>query len=225
MKLTEEDLRLTLEVGEYVGIAIGQARLHARVRESEARLAHQVLHDPLTGLANRRLFDDRLSHALERASREDKKVAVLYLDLNGFKEINDRYGHEAGDELLVQTSRRLASCLRTSDTAARLGGDEFALLLEDVKDEGDARRTAGRLFEKLTSPFTIDGYETAITASIGISLNDGEGVGESRQGSGELIRKADLAMYHAKRNGKNRLATFGTATSGWDRTRPDVSSE
>jgi diguanylate cyclase (GGDEF)-like protein/PAS domain S-box-containing protein len=159
----------------------------------EEQLTHQALHDALTGLPNRALFVDRLKQALPRAERRSTKVAVLFMDLDNFKVINDSLGHEAGDELLVGVSKRLLRCLRPEDTAARLGGDEFVVLLEDLVDTGEAMRVAKRIMSGLQAPFTLDGRNTFVSASVGIALSDS---GQSQ--SAELLRDADAAMYKAK---------------------------
>jgi len=153
-------------------------------------MVHQALHDTLTGLPNRALFVDRLAHALNRRGAE---VAVLFIDLDRFKAINDTLGHAAGDALLVAVAQRIGRCLRGADTAARLGGDEFAVLLEDVQDVGDAVAVAERIARSFRSAFTLDGHEVFCGCSIGIAR--GYGGGE------ELLRNADVAMYRAKAQG------------------------
>jgi diguanylate cyclase (GGDEF)-like protein/PAS domain S-box-containing protein len=168
----------------------------------EDELAHQAFHDSLTGLANQVLFRDRVQHALTRTSRHDGRLAVLYLDLDNFKTVNDSLGHPTGDKLLVCVSERLRACLRAMDTAARLGGDEFAVLLEDLGSAEDATGLADRLIAALQQPFTVADREVVIGASIGIAL-DGPGAS-----SDQLLRNADIAMYTAKRQGKGSYAIF-----------------
>ena len=160
----------------------------------EDRLRHQAFHDVLTDLPNRQLLLDRLGHALARTQRRHgSRVAVLFMDLNDFKSINDSLGHEAGDLLLVAVAERLKECLRPEDTLARFGGDEFVVLLEDVDGPEDAVRVAGRITEGFRGPFVVEGRELYVSASIGIAL------GEERTESPEdLLRKADTAMYEAK---------------------------
>jgi len=169
----------------------------------EDQLRHQAFHDSLTGLPNRALFMDRLEHALTRTSRHENAVAVLFLDLNNFKLINDSLGHEIGDRLLIEVGERLKACVRPEDTVARIGGDEFTILLEDVTDERDATQTAWRITEDLKAPFVLTGREVFITGSIGIALRT------SRKDRPEdLLRYADMAMYQAKNEGQvYRLAT------------------
>jgi diguanylate cyclase (GGDEF)-like protein/PAS domain S-box-containing protein len=169
----------------------------------EGQLAHQASHDPLTSLPNRALFTDRLSHALARAARQQSVVAVLFLDLDGFKVVNDSLGHDVGDQLLVAVAERLVGCLRPGDTVARLGGDEFTVLLEDLSDARDAARVAERIIAALRAPFTIGGREVVISASIGIA----HGAGEGEQAI-DLWRNADIAMYRAKQAGKGRYEVF-----------------
>ncbi|HWB72655.1 MAG TPA: EAL domain-containing protein [Egibacteraceae bacterium] len=168
----------------------------------EQQLAHQALHDPLTDLANRTLFTDRVQHALARASRSGNPVAVLFLDLDDFKQINDTSGHGAGDELLIAVAGRLRDSVRTADTVARLGGDEFAVLVEDGALE-EVGRLAQRLLEALSAPFPLDGTEAFVTASIGAAVSTDAG-----QAAAELLRNADAAMYQAKQSGKGRYARF-----------------
>src|ERR671916_325710 len=163
----------------------------------------QALHDPLTGLPNRTLFMNRLEHALTRGSRHESRVAVLFMDLDNFKFVNDSLGHEAGDRLLVAVSNRVQPRLRSEDTIARLGGDEFAILIEDVKYTSEPAYVADRIVEELQAPFTLSGQPVVITPSIGIAI------GDSRQDPPEhLLREADLAMYRAKEDGKARHRVF-----------------
>jgi diguanylate cyclase (GGDEF)-like protein/PAS domain S-box-containing protein len=169
----------------------------------EAQLEQRAFFDSLTGLPNRAVFRDRLDHALAKSARRGDVLAVLLLDLDRFKFVNDSLGHDAGDELLVAVGGRIQQCSRSSDTAARLGGDEFAILIEDSASEETAVALAGRLLEALTSPFEVRGREVFIGASIGIALD----VGASGQPD-ELIRNADTAMYAAKGAGKGRCVVF-----------------
>jgi diguanylate cyclase (GGDEF)-like protein/PAS domain S-box-containing protein len=170
--------------------------------ELEAELRHQAFHDALTNLANRALFSDRVDHALGRRSREPASVAVLLLDLDGFKTVNDSLGHNAGDSLLVGVAGRLQSILRSGDTAARLGGDEFSVLLEDLDTDEDALDVAQRVIDEVAKPFCVGGKEIFVSASIGIAL------GEHGDNSDELLRNADAAMYRAKEVGKGCYRVF-----------------
>ena len=162
----------------------------------ETELSHQAFHDSLTTLANQALFRNRVDHALARASRQKPTLAVLFLDLDGFKRVNDSLGHKVGDDLLVAVAERLQGALRTADTAARLGGDEFAVLLEDLTTEDEAVRTAERLAGTLQRPFRLAGRELVVRASIGIAFS------VHGMDSDQLLRNADLAMYSAKRQRK-----------------------
>ena len=169
----------------------------------EEQLVHRAFHDELTGLANRALFADRVTQALLRASRDALRTAVIFLDLDDFKEINDSFGHAAGDALLMQGADRLRACLRAGDTAARLGGDEFAILLEGCHDDGEeAMQVAERLANAFARPFELDEREAFSTASIGIAISSGTETGS------DLLRNADLAMYLAKKRGKARVECF-----------------
>ena len=169
----------------------------------------ETLHDPLTGLANRALFTDRVKHALRRAGRMKARIAVLLLDLDDFKTVNDSLGHTAGDQLLVSVAGRLGDCVRDADTAARLGGDEFAILVEDVRDAADAAGTAQRIIDTLAAPFALDtpagGSEVFVQPSIGIALGS---TGGASAGAGELLRNAEVAMSIAKDRGKRRYEFF-----------------
>ena len=171
----------------------------------ERRLEHQAFHDPLTGLPNRALFTDRLRQALSRAKRRGGEVAVLFVDLDNFKVVNDSLGHKAGDRLLVAASKRIRASLRPEDTAARLGGDEFIFLLEDTDAQG-AVRVAERFSEQLQRPFALGGRRLFVTASIGIATGGANG-----KHAADLLRDADLAMYRAKHSGKARHAVFEEA--------------
>ncbi len=167
----------------------------------EQELRHQAFHDVLTGLANRSLFRDRLGHALARASRAARPTAVLYLDLDEFKEVNDRYGHVAGDRLLVAVGQRLRQATRAEDTVARLGGDEFAIIVEE-HETAEAGVAAGRILGSLAAPFHVDGVEIAVRGSIGI------GIGSAVEDGDELLRRADIAMYAAKARGGDCHVTY-----------------
>ncbi len=181
------------------------------------QLTRQAFRDPLTNLPNRALFMDRLSHGLTRAQRRHEHLAVLFLDLDRFKVVNDTLGHAVGDQLLVEVSRRLTSALRPGDTVARLGGDEFGVLLEDVADAETAETVAVRIEESLGKPYRFEGREVFVTASIGIALSSAKlGLPE------EILRDADLAMYHAKAKGKARHEVFDGSMSAPALDRMDL---
>jgi len=170
-------------------------------KELERRLEHQAYHDPLTGLPNRTLLNDRLKIALSRTQRKGGRVAVLILDLDGFKEVNDTLGHRAGDVMLKEVAGRLSASLRPHDTAARLGGDEFVVLL-DQASEAEAAKVAQRMISAVKAPHEIRGQQTRIDASVGIVLS-----GEERNPDW-LLRAADVAMYEAKRQGRGRYEFY-----------------
>ncbi|MCW2599705.1 MAG: hypothetical protein JWM02_1534 [Frankiales bacterium] len=175
-------------------------------RSLERELNRQAFHDSLTGLANRALFLDRVAHALGRANREAGPVALLFLDIDDFKVVNDSLGHPAGDELLVAVAERLKASTRPGDTVARLGGDEFALLLESGRMPESAHVVARRVVEALTTPIRIGTDDVSVRASIGIALGQ-----PPDDGPDDLLRNADLAMYMAKQNGKGRFEMFRPA--------------
>jgi len=181
------------------------SEMRRQVWKRQQGLDHLAHHDPLTQLPNRLLFMDRLEHALSIARRHNKMVALLFLDLDNFKQINDALGHFAGDELLVNVARRLQKVIRKSDTVARLGGDEFAILLEDIGQKAFARNVALKILKELQSPLEIGSQQYHISGSIGISIapyddNQPE----------DLLRDADSAMYEAKRCGKNNYHFFSS---------------
>jgi diguanylate cyclase (GGDEF)-like protein len=168
-------------------------------RRLEEQLTHQAFHDPLTGLANRALFRDRVSHALALAQRRGSPVTVLYLDLDDFKNVNDSLGHAEGDRLLISAAERFLACARSADTVARLGGDEFAILIEGSEGH-DA--LPERLAAAMSHPFSLSGNQLRVTASIGVATAS---PGDSAD---DLLRNADMAMYAAKRHGKGRAETY-----------------
>ena len=203
-----------------VGGIVVNARDVTERKAYEERLRHQALHDGLTGLPNRALFLDRLSQALTRQQGRDdedgeKNVAVLFLDLDNFKYVNDSLGHEIGDRMLVEAARRLEGALRPSDTAARIGGDEFCILLTEVEEEGEAVRVARRVSEALEAPFALGGREAFVTASVGVAFGAAGASGGPAGGpadgppeAAKLLKRADLAMYEAKNGGKAHYAVF-----------------
>jgi diguanylate cyclase (GGDEF)-like protein len=174
-------------------------------KQLEEMLAEQALRDPLTGLGNRRLFSDRVAHALERQERSAASVAVLLLDLDHFKFVNDTLGHAKGDALLIHVAERLRQAVRAGDTVARLGGDEFAVLLEDLEHPDEADATALRIIAALERPFALDDREVFVHSSIGIAL---AGDGQDVDG---LVTDADVALYAAKNAGRNRMTRFSAA--------------
>jgi diguanylate cyclase (GGDEF)-like protein/PAS domain S-box-containing protein len=172
-------------------------------RAAEERLVHQALHDSLTGLPNRALLMDRLKQVLARADRHHSLTAVVFLDLDGFKDINDSLGHDIGDSVLREVAQRISAQVRPEDTVARLGGDEFVVLRSDLDSEQSVVEVSERLTAAVAKPVMVAGYEVEVTASVGIALSDGEALTPE-----DMLRNADAAMYGAKRQGKNRWEIF-----------------
>ena len=178
----------------------------SELKENEERIKHLAYYDPLTGMPNRRLFEDRLQVALAHVHRNKGQLAVMFVDLDRFKRINDTLGHEMGDQLLVEVSRRLYDCLREDDTVARMGGDEFVVLLSEVGMPDDAAYIARRITAALTRPMSLGGRELVVTASVGISIYPEDG-----RTASTLIKNADTAMYRAKESGRNGYQMYAPA--------------
>ncbi len=185
----------------------------AAIEGIQEHVKYLAYHDPLTGLPNRALFNDRLTHALHHTRRSGKRVAMLFLDLDGFKDINDSLGHLLGDELLQQVAGRLVTTVREMDTVSRYGGDEFTIILEEIEELGNVVSISERILYELRKPFEIGGTEKLISTSIGISVFPEDGRNEY-----SLIERADMAMYQAKREGGNRF-------SFWHRSEMSVRAE
>jgi diguanylate cyclase (GGDEF)-like protein len=217
------DLALLETFARHVATSLERGRLETDLRqvtELKEKLRHQAMHDGLTGLPNRTLFLDRTQHAVHLAGRNGLWPAVLYIDLDGFKPVNDTYGHEAGDILLQVFSERLNDCLRSADTAARLGGDEFAVLLHGPIDQSGVERVLERIRGKLDLPIDIGaGREATIGASIGVAFAD------ANTDIDTLIRHADVAMYTAKRNGRQRSVFYEAGLGEAAPERPDPAAE
>ncbi|MBV9100337.1 MAG: EAL domain-containing protein [Candidatus Dormibacteraeota bacterium] len=192
----ENDQEILAAFAEHASLALTDAR-------TMDEMQHLAFHDVLTGLPNRALFFERLDHALARARRDHGQVAVLFLDLDRFKNVNDSLGHAAGDQLLINVSERLRGCLREPDTAARLGGDEFAVLIEEASGPVDAATVADRILEALRPPFLLSGSEVSISGSIGIAVSS-----HGQADAGTMLRDADLAMYRAKMDGSGSSFHF-----------------
>ncbi len=175
-------------------------------KQAEDQLAYLANYDALTGLPNRYLFQDRLDHALRQADRSGEQLALLFLDLDRFKAINDTFGHAVGDEMLKLAARRLLSTVRASDTVARLGGDEFTLLLENVSDSEEAGSVAGKALDAMNQPFVLGGRELCVSVSIGIALYPGDAADTVT-----LLKHADAAMYQAKEQGRASYHFFTSA--------------
>ena len=180
-----------------------------KVKESQEKLDHMAHHDPLTALPNRLLFHDRLLHALQRAARDQEQLAILFIDLDRFKNVNDTLGHHVGDELLKQVAAALATLLRDGDTLARLGGDEFIVLLENIEGEFGAGHVAEKLMAMFEEPFMVSDYELFVTGSVGISLYPNDATDLNM-----LIRNADIAMYQAKARGRNGYQFYAPSMTG-----------
>ena len=209
------------ETGVLTG-TVGVAYDLTEHKRLERQLAHQAFHDALTGLPNRALFLDRLAHALARAERRQSAVAVLFVDLDNFKVVNDSLGHNMGDALLSEVARRLGSCARSGDTVARLGGDEFTLLLEDLPGPEAATEIAARVAEALRPPVTLEGRTFSVTASVGLAMS---GLNRPEATVGELLREADVAMYQAKNGGKDRWAIFDRGMNAQAQERMELEGD
>ncbi len=180
-----------------------------KVKESQEKLDHMAHHDPLTALPNRLLFHDRLQHALQRAARDTEQLAILFIDLDRFKNVNDTLGHHVGDELLKQVAVALTGQLRDGDTLARLGGDEFIVLLENVDGQFGAGQVAEKLISMFEQPFIVSDYELFVTGSVGISIYPNDATDLNM-----LIRNADVAMYQAKARGRNGYQFYAPSMTG-----------
>jgi two-component system, cell cycle response regulator len=183
--------------------------LYKAIAEQSRIQKEMALHDALTGLPNRRLLTDRIETTMQYAQRHGEVIALMYMDLDGFKEINDRHGHQCGDELLCMVANRLRKSMRSEDTAARMGGDEFVMLLVDIANAEDVVRPAAKVLHAMATPFDYDGLSLRVTASIGIALFPTDA-----RDAETLIARADEALYMAKRSGKNRYHFADVAALG-----------
>lgn len=184
---------------------------HADITERknmEERMRHMAHYDPLTELPNRALITDRLQQAVAKSRRDKTHMAVMFLDLDKFKPVNDTLGHEVGDLLLKQVAKRLQGCVRASDTVARIGGDEFIVLLNTIDQRQDAAIVAEKMLHALCQPFEVAGHSVEISCSIGVSVYPEQGEDEKL-----LLINADIAMYHAKKNGRNDYQFFEQPTA------------
>ena len=209
--------------GSLVGM-IGVSTDISERKTLEAELERRASHDPLTGMPNRPAFVDRLEQTLQRTRRRKNsrnKVGVLFMDLDGFKTINDSLGHEAGDRLLVAVAECLRNRLRSEDVLARFGGDEFAVLLEDTAGTSEAIRVAQRIAEDLREPFTVDDFQVSLSTSIGITL----GTAHANDDPERMLREADSAMYRAKEQGPGRYAVFDPAMQARAQERLELEAE
>ncbi len=212
---------ITLVTAVYDAHLQSSARKHAqRLEQANAELQHQATHDALTGLPNRVLFLDRLGQAIVHAERDAASFAVLVVDLDRFKVINDTLGHGAGDRLLTAVARRLSGAVRTVDTVARIGGDEFLMLISGVQQRADAALAAGKIIAELSKPFAVDSTDLHTSASIGISLYPSDGTD-----SDTLVARADEAMYFAKSVGRNTFQFFNADLSSFSHERLDLEND
>ena len=198
--------------GFFVLVSDITARVRAEVdlRQATARAEELAKHDPLTGLPNRILLEDRIERAVELARRQRHPMAVLFIDMDGFKRINDQHGHAAGDAVLVTVAERIAATLRKADSVARLGGDEFVVVLHEVGSEEDALVVANKIMTAVSAnPIAVGGIEVAGRFSVGISVFPDHGVS-----SRELLGRADQALYLAKNRGRGRCAVFESQSEG-----------
>jgi diguanylate cyclase (GGDEF)-like protein/PAS domain S-box-containing protein len=217
-RVFEWTARNLVEVPSVAGFVVNAHDVTERTALEE-QLRHQAFHDPLTGLANRALFSDRVGHALSRRRRERNMPAVLFLDLDDFKTVNDTLGHGQGDRLLVEVARRISDAIRPEDTACRLSGDEFAVLLDEIGDIEQASEVAARVLQRISDPIHID-RELSVTASLGLAMVDAE-VREVE----DVLSRADVAMYAAKSAGKARLRAYEPAMRDRAWTRLELETE
>lgn len=190
----------TINLQVLLAVAVATALLAGAAHDDRLFEWQRANFDLLTGLANRHRFHDQLEHELLRAARTGEQLALMYIDLDGFKAVNDQLGHHAGDTLLQQLAQRLQSCVRETDTVARLGGDEFAIILPELKGKTAIERIGHALIDGMRQPVALNGAEAAVSGSIGVAFHPQDG-----RTATELIHSADRAMYEAKRRGRNRM--------------------
>lgn len=195
------EVATTMQIIDQMPIILGTIYDLTERREAEEQMRVMSQRDPLTGLVNRNLFLEITEKLLALAKRKDEKLAILFLDLDQFKQVNDLHGHDVGDRILQETARRISACIRKSDTACRIGGDEFIVLLENISDQEKAFLVGEKIRKSLLEVFDIEEIKHSISSSIGIAIFPDHGSSEA-----DLIRGADQAMYHAKRSGKNQIS-------------------
>jgi diguanylate cyclase (GGDEF)-like protein len=191
-----------LEVHKRIHNMLEVRLLYKELAQYSRQQQELALHDPLTSLPNRRLLEDRISTVLQHAARQQTKAAVMYLDLDGFKIINDTHGHAYGDEILKQVAQRLVGCSRKEDTVARVGGDEFVIVMGNISAVGDTQEPCNKLIEAVSQPYVVNGLTLQLSTSIGVGIFPDDAVDVA-----PLIAAADGALYEAKRSGKNRCCT------------------
>jgi diguanylate cyclase (GGDEF)-like protein len=195
--------------GEVTGVVMA-ARDLTQLKAVQSVLAHQALHDHLTGLANRLALMGRLSSAMGNLLSNPGRIVLLFIDLDNFKLINDAYGHDVGDEVLIEVASRLRGAARRADMVARLGGDEFVMLFDVLEPDKDARTLANRALRSLRKGFVHDGETLSVTASIGAVV-----ISDAEIDVDDVLRDADIAMYSAKAKGKNQIAVFQPVMTDW----------
>jgi diguanylate cyclase (GGDEF)-like protein len=218
--LGRQDMDAAQTLADVAAAYLVNAQSRDDARATTELFRHNALHDPLTGLPNRMLLQQRLEHAAQRAQRSRTNAAILFVDLDHFKQVNDRHGHPAGDELLLAVARRLSALIRPGDTLARFAGDEFVFLCEDLHDESDVELLASRVDAAFAEPFVLTDLEVSVTASVGVAF---AGLGDLISES--LLAEADTAMYQAKRKGgsSHQIIDLGRhwrprTTTAWSRT-------
>src|SRR5712671_6922587 len=204
--------------GSFLGYQ-GVGRDITEIALARERISSLAYSDPLTGLANRTSLGPSLEQSVQRARRRNGKLALVFIDLDGFKQINDAHGHDAGDALLIEMATRLRQHLRASDLTARLGGDEFLVVLEDIQDLGPVDTVARKLLAEVMRPYPLDGIELQVTASIGISVLPDDAVDAAT-----LMKHADTAMYAAKQAGKNTVRFYSSGPAANDPLRQEKPS-
>jgi diguanylate cyclase (GGDEF)-like protein len=194
--LNDQDMKAAQTLADVTAAYLANARARADLQDASDRSRESAVHDALTGLPNRVLLLERLEHALSRSRRSEHLVAILFVDLDRFKDVNDMHGHQVGDDLLVAVSRRIGGMVRPGDTLARLSGDEFIVLCEDLSQEGQAQLVARRIVDALAVPFLLARVEVQLTASVGVAF-----AGRGQHDAQQLLQQADIAMYQVKRKG------------------------
>ncbi|MBI5918186.1 MAG: sensor domain-containing diguanylate cyclase [Nitrosomonadales bacterium] len=200
---SDEDQELAISFANAISLLLDNARKLNQLEKSQHQLLHTAFHDALTGLPNRVLLSDRISQALCHANRNQTQLAVLFCDLDGFKTVNDTFGHRAGDHVLKTMGERFVNCVRGDDTVARFGGDEFVFVLPEVESVEHTRTVAQKILDTISQLIHIDGHDLVLCGSIGIALYPLDG-----EETESLVKNADLAMYKAKKQGKNNYQFF-----------------